>query len=159
MAAPQQQKNPFLGFIASRKTIAAMFATLLIGIPLWFGWSGWTQQERQSAVTHAIYAVAGVWGIHIGSNAYEDGKEKSIPLDTQVNVGSDVKNNVPSDGGAAPDPAPAPLTADDVKRITDERVIALAKKARNQIADGQAVLAAIGQQQQQTPSPLGGVQG
>lgn len=153
--------NSLAAFIQSRKTIAALFATLLIAVPILCGWSGWSAQQRQTAVTDAIYAVAGVWGIHMAATGYEDGQEKgaggTTPPAAQVNVSSDVKNSAPVAPAAAEVPAPPPaepppFTAAQLQQIQSAAkaaVLSIVTAAQRAKQSGEAVMQAIPVQ----PSP------
>lgn len=139
-------------FLNSRKTIAGLFATILIGIPIFFNWSTWTMQQRQQQVTQAVYMIAAIWGIHIAATAYEDGKEKSNGTpDTQVNVSSEVQNTAAQQTAKLPaavvQPLPQQLQPSTQLTVTVKQLQDLAKASALQAA------AAVVRQPNVPPTP------
>ncbi len=110
-------------FLQSRKTWSCIVATVMASVPMVFGWSKWNADTRQAHTETYILAIAGIWGLNVVSQAYEDGQSKGNPSSgnqppapAQSNVTTVA---VDSPNASAPSPAPAAGSAQATAPFTN----------------------------------------
>jgi hypothetical protein len=93
-AEPADKAHGIVRFLRSSKTYAAITATVLALVPLYFAWGTMTPSEKASAVQDFATKISIVWGAVIVGTAFEDYGEKRDTPRPQVQV------NVPQASGA-----------------------------------------------------------